>query len=390
MTNPREMTTDVLVIGAGPYGLALAARLEHLRIDYQVVGESMGFWRRNMPDGMFLRSSWDWHLDPQGMYTIERFLRDTGIRKAEVSPFPLATYLEYAGWFRESAGIQPVDALVRRLDSAPDGGFVALCDDGAAISARSVVLALGFSNFPHVPIELSGLLPPDRVVHTLDFVDLTHARDQSILLIGGRQSAYEWAALLCEAGAREVHISHRHASPAFAEADWSWVAPLLQSMIGEPGWFRALPESERISLEQRLWNEGRLKVEPWLESRLRDGPVSVWPETLVAECAVSNDGRVTVELSNGAMLAVDRIVLATGYKADVANVDFLRRGDILDHVMAVDGLPVLDEHFQSSVPGLLMTSMLATRDFGPFFAFTVAARAAAVVLGDELGRRFRA
>jgi hypothetical protein len=34
-----------------------------------------------------------------------------------------------------------------------------------------------------------------------------------------------------------------------------------------------------------------------------------------------------------------------------------------------------------------MTSYLATRDFGPFFGFTVAARAAAVVLGDAVGKR---
>jgi len=349
----------------------------------------MGFWRRNMPAGMFLRSSWDWPLDPQGEYTIERFLEEFGISKDDVSPFPLATYLEYGEWFRAQAGIQPLDVRVRRLDRGPDATFVALCDDGTAISADSIVLALGFSNFPHVPSVLAGLLPAGRVFHTLDFVDLSRARDQSILLVGGRQSAFEWAALLSEAGAREVHLIHRHPSPAFAEADWSWVAPLMEGMIRNPAWFRALPMSERETLSRRLWGEGRLKVEPWLEPRLQERPVSIWPETEIVHCTGGGSDRLIVELSNGSTIAVDTIVLATGYKANIERVDFLRRANVVDQVVAVDGLPVLDEHFQSSVPGLYMTSMLATRDFGPFFAFTVAAKAAATVLGDELGRRHR-
>jgi hypothetical protein len=45
---------------------------------------------------------------------------------------------------------------------------------------------------------------------------------------------------------------------------------------------------------------------------------------------------------------------------------------------------VLDEHLQSSVAGLFMTSMLATRDFGPFFGFTVAVRTSAKLIGQAL------
>jgi cation diffusion facilitator CzcD-associated flavoprotein CzcO len=381
-----RIESDVLIIGAGPFGLSLAARLAHLGVDYRIVGEPMGFWRHSMPAGMFLRSSWDWHLDPQGNFTIERFLDEEGIGKGAVSPFPLATYLQYAEWFRRQSGIEPLGLRVQRLDSGDHRRFAVTCEDGTQIDAGSVVLALGFSHFPHVPNELGTLLPGNRVAHTLEFVDLGQARDTSILLIGGRQSAFEWAALLCEAGAAEVHITHRHPSPAFAEADWTWVPPLMENMVQNPAWFRELPESERTALTRRLWAEGRLKVEPWLESRFRNAPISIWPESHVTRCAESDDGTVAVQLSNGTELAVDSIVLATGYKADIARVELLRQGNVFDRIETVDGLPVLDEHFQSSVPGLYMTSYLATRDFGPFFGFTVAAWAAARVLGDELGR----
>jgi FAD-dependent urate hydroxylase len=42
---------------------------------------------------------------------------------------------------------------------------------------------------------------------------------------------------------------------------------------------------------------------------------------------------------------------------------------LVDDLELADGFPVLDEHFQSSVPGLFVTGFPATRDFGPFFGF---------------------
>lgn len=382
-------STDVLIIGAGPYGLSLASRLRNHHVDFVILGESMGSWRHNMPAGMYLRSSWDWYLDPQGIWTIERFLEDRGLQKSDVEPFPLGTYLDYVEWFRRAEGIEPIDSRVQRLDYGADGSFIAVCDDGNRFSAQRVVIALGFSSFPHMPVELLSDLPRSRVHHTLDFVDLSRAAGKSFLILGGRQSAFEWSALLAEAGAERVVVSHRHPSPVFAEADWSWVAPLVEGMIAIPGWFRAISVADRSSISQRLWGEGRLKIEPWLEPRLKDAPVDVRAESRLSSASLENGEKVRIELDDGTRYEVDEIILATGYKADISRVDFVARGSIFDHIVAVDGHPVLDEHFQSSVPGLYMTSMLATSDFGPFFAFTVACRAAATVLGDELSRTQR-
>ena len=41
--------TGLLVIGAGPYGLATAAAARAAGIEPLVVGEPMEFWRRSMP-----------------------------------------------------------------------------------------------------------------------------------------------------------------------------------------------------------------------------------------------------------------------------------------------------------------------------------------------------
>ena len=67
---------DVLVIGAGPYGLAAARALRARGLSVLVLGRPMGFWRDHMPAGMLLRSGPDWHVDALGEFTFEAFCAD--------------------------------------------------------------------------------------------------------------------------------------------------------------------------------------------------------------------------------------------------------------------------------------------------------------------------
>src|SRR5262245_61618871 len=99
LRNAMEIDTDILIIGAGPFGLAMAAYAEHLGLDHRSVGKPMEFWKTNMPRGMFLRSACDWHVDPVGKDTIESFLSKQGLTAAQVEPLSLEFYLQYAQWF---------------------------------------------------------------------------------------------------------------------------------------------------------------------------------------------------------------------------------------------------------------------------------------------------
>src|SRR5579864_8530895 len=65
ITGGKEMPAkQLLIIGAGPYGLSAAAYAKHLGIDYAIAGKPMEFWRTRMPKGMLLRSGSTWQLDP--------------------------------------------------------------------------------------------------------------------------------------------------------------------------------------------------------------------------------------------------------------------------------------------------------------------------------------
>ena len=305
------------------------------------------------------------------------FFESRGVSPAAVTPLSLALYLEYVEWFRTGIDVHPIPVYVARLDrsDAERMRFQATLENGDTIASRSVALAVGFQYFAHTPVELADRIPSRRLSHTCDLIDLSALRDRTCLIVGGRQSAFEWAALILEAGARAVHVSYRHDTPRFVESDWTWVTPLLERVAADPAWFRRLTSEERDDIVGRFWEEGRLKLEPWLAPRLASA--HLWPRTEIIESAEQANGTLAVTLSNQERLEVDHVIAATGYKVDLSRVPLLARGDVLPEIERENGFPRLDEHMQTTASGLFISSLPATRDFGPFFGFTVSARTSA-------------
>jgi len=377
------MQTDLLIIGAGPFGLSLAAYAKSLGVDFLVAGRAMEFWKKNMPAGMFLRSASDWSLDPTDRFSILNYLEALGKTPKDVEPLSLEFYLQYAQWFQDGAGIETISEYVTRLDQK-ENGFLATFEDGKAIEAKSVAIAIGMGYFKNLPSALTDILPAGRYKHTCDAVQLSEYKEKRVLILGGRQSAFEWAALLNDEGAGDVHITHRHESPKFAEADWSWVPPLVDGMVNAPAWFRGLPQEEKDAIVKRMWGEGRLKVEPWLEKRVMKPNRSIHQKAGLVSCNVRTDGALDVKLDNGDAFVVDDVILATGYKVELERLPFLKNGNLFDKIEVKNGFPVLDPHFQTTAKGLYFTSMSAGQDFGPFFGFTVSVRASAKIIGNAL------
>jgi FAD-dependent urate hydroxylase len=375
-------SAELLVIGAGPYGVATAARAIERGIETIVVGGPMSFWRQHMPEGMCLRSGPDWHLDAAGIYTFGAFLEEEGIAASEVDPVPIRVFLDYTAWFQDNRGVVARGSLVTQLTRSGER-FEALLDNGERIAADAVVAAPGVRHFQQLP-PWADSVPPGVGAHTGDLVHFEDLSGARVLIVGGRQSAYEWAALIGEQGAERIDIVHRHDVPLFERVSWRFVDDHVDSMLAVPGWWRVLSHSEREHITRQFWEAGRLTLEWWLVSRLATDQFHRWPGTSVIDIR-EDTGAVVADLSNGEHLSVDRIVCATGYRANLPNVPYL--GGLVGEVDLIDGFPVLDEEFQTSVAGLYITGFAATRDFGPFLGFTKACPAAATLIVESLLRR---
>ena len=385
--------SQFLIIGAGPYSIATAAYAKSLGVETKVVGKPLDFWKTNMPRGMFLRSGPDWHLDARDVKTFETFVKLRGLSKQEIKPVPLDTFLDYVSWFMGQYDVTTHNAYVTHL-AKENGAYVATLDDGEKIRADKVLLGLGFTFFKSAPRELVEKLPPGSYTHTCDTVDFEFYRGKRVLIVGGRQSAFEWAAMIREKGAEEIHLTHRHATPQFTEPDWSWVQPMARRTLQDHAWWRNLTHDEQEKIRHDFWAAGRLILEQWLDARVHQPNVHIHEKTNIVRVNARADktlrepqGRqFDVTLDDGAQFNVHHIILATGYKPNMHNVAFLDRATILDSLETVDGFPALDTEFQTNHKNLYVTGLAATRDFGPFFGFTVACPVAAKIIGDAVAQ----
>ena len=88
---------DVAIVGAGPYGLSIAAHLAQRRLSFRVFGKPMESWLQ-MPCGMTLKSEGfaSSLYDPKGALPLGRYCRERGLGYADLGlPVPLAMFCEY-------------------------------------------------------------------------------------------------------------------------------------------------------------------------------------------------------------------------------------------------------------------------------------------------------
>jgi hypothetical protein len=370
-----DQTCDVAVVGAGPYGLAAAARLRALGdIDVSIFGEPMSFWD-GMPKGMLLRSHWDaCHIGfPNGDLTLDGYQAASGSEFGK--PVPLDAFVAYGRWFQETA-VPDVDTRrVSNVASRP-GGFRLLLEDGETVGAGRVVVAAGIEEFANRPVVFDGF-PTELVTHASDHRDLSCFAGQRVLVLGGGQSALESAALLHESGAEvevialEQQLIWLHGGTVqrrlgrfkpllYAQTD---VGPAgLSRLVAAPGFFRRLPRGMQTKMAYRAVRPAGAR---WLVDRLEQVPLSTG--RMVVDAHADTDG-VLATLDDGAKRRADHVILGTGYRVDIGNYGFLEP-DLVSAITQVNGYPLLAKGLESSVPGLHFLGAPAAWSFGPIMRF---------------------
>jgi cation diffusion facilitator CzcD-associated flavoprotein CzcO len=385
------MTCQVVIVGAGPYGLAAAAHLRSANVDLRVFGKPMEFWERHMPAGMLLRSYWDGsHIsDPHGDLTLDRFQLARGLQL--LRPLRLNDFINYGQWFQRQT-VPDVDRhRVTRIEATSKGFRVSL-EDGGSVWAQRVVVATGIGSFARRPQQFNAV-PPTLASHSSEHSDLRRFGGQRVIVVGGGQSALESAALLQELGAAvevivrapEVHwlrygtrlhtCLHHRANPLrrilYPPSDVG--PPGLNWIVDTPDLIRRLP----IAVHSRI---ARRAIRPagagWLRPRINGVRITTGRVIISAN---PTGQQVRLKLDDGTERRVDHVLLATGYHVDLSRCAFLAQ-DLVRSLRLIDGYPALNAGFEASLPGVHFLGAPAARTFGPLMRFVAGTKYAARAL----------
>jgi cation diffusion facilitator CzcD-associated flavoprotein CzcO len=353
----------------------------------------MGFWRTQVPEGMWLRSPWAASnlSDPAARLTLDTFCADLKL-KVPV-PIPLERFLEYTLWFQHQT-VPDVDRrLVRTIGPASDGkGFRLTLQDGESVTTKRTVIATGIAPFANRPAQLANL-PKDLSSHTSDTRDIQRFRGKNVVVIGAGQSALESAALIHEAGG-DVEVIAR--TPAIHWLGWKdklqRLGPIAKMLfspydIGPAGVSRIVAKPDLVRYFPRsVQNRFRVRaLRPagarWLMPRMAG--IRTTTGRSIASAGPAGQ-QVDIKLDDGQSRRVDHVLLGTGYRVDITRYPFLP-ADLSKSVSRSGGFPILSEGFESSIPGLHFLGAPSAWSFGPLMYFVAGTEYAARSLAKFVG-----
>jgi thioredoxin reductase len=393
---------DVAIVGAGPYGLSLAAHLRGAGVEYRQFGLPMRLWRDAMPRGMYLKSQgFASNLsDPAGTHTLAAYCAAVDLPYRSYGlPVALDTFVGYGQWFARELGLEIEENLVTEVAPGADGTFGLTLADGERLRARRVVIAIGVEHFAYVPPSLAEL-PPELGTHASAHTDLSIFDGKDVVVVGAGQSALESAALLHESGA-SVRLLARKRQIAWNGEPLSLDRPLRQR-LSEPesglgsGWatwfysnhpemFRRLPVKTRVYRARTALGPAGAS---WLRGRV-EGKFAVSTGHEVTGAEPKGDG-VLLRISAGMGTAteemtVDHVIAATGYRTDLTRLPFLTDG-LRARLRTVpgSGSPAVAADYGTPVPGLFVMGPAVAPTMGPVMRFVFGAKHAATTVSGRL------
>jgi hypothetical protein len=393
--------TDTAVIGAGPYGLSVAAHLHGRRADFRIFGRPLDTWRTAMPRGMFLKSDgFASNLSaPEPGATLADYCLERGLPYHPTDePVPLETFVDYGLDFQRryvpDLDERTVTSVVRN-----GRGFRLALADGEELRAKQVVVAAGITHFASMPQLVDGL-PPELVSHSSAHRDLERFEGRQVTVIGAGASAVNLAVWLARAGARSRLVTRSpsvHFSSPPTGGRRSLLARLHKPGSGlGPGWrsrascdapdlFRLVPARWRPEIVRRhLGPSSAWHLKEPFESSVE----VITSRSLQRVTAVGDGVRLVLAGADGSpplILDSDHVICATGYRADLHRLGFLDPA-LRSEVRTLAKTPVLSRHFEASVPGLYFLGLSAAVSFGPMMRFMFGDQFAARRITQDLVR----
>ena len=332
--------SDVVVIGAGPGGLAAAAALGRRGVSATVIDKADA-----------VGSAWRGHYERLHLHTIRWNSHLPGLKIPRsygqwVARADVVRYLEtYAAHHRLDVAL---GVPVERVERA-GAGWVVRSPKGDR-TARVVVVATGYNHTPDLPAWPGLDTFGGEVLHSAAYRNARPYAGRDVLVVGTGNTGAEIAVDLVEGGAARVRLAVRTV-PTFVRRE---VGPMLDnSGVGRV--LRRLPVKlvdRIIATSSRLTTpnlsaHGLPRPEPGVYSRLlADGAVPIIDVGLIkllqngqveVVAAVSGFDGDKVRLLDDTTIAPEAVIAATGFAQGL--------DDLVGH------LGVLDERGRPAVQG---------------------------------------
>jgi hypothetical protein len=307
--------TDVVVIGAGPAGLAVGACLRKAGLNFIIFEKAHQ-----------VGSSWRRHYERLHLHTVKRY------SSLPFAPFPRdypryvskALMIEYLDRYAKNFELRPrFGETVRSVRRADSGWSVAT--ETSAVRAPCVVVAAGYNAEPvgRSDAKLAGFT--GQVIHSADYRDAGPFAGQSVLVIGMGNTGAEIALDLAEGGARPtislrngVHIVPRElfglpiqvvamlaTKMLPLKANDLIFPPILDLVLGNLAKFGIRRPQQGILQQAR--DAARIPViDVGAVRKIYDSAITIAP-------AVATAAETTVHFDGGRTEHFDAIILATGY-----------------------------------------------------------------------------
>jgi thioredoxin reductase len=397
------MNVNTVIIGAGPYGLSIAAHLSKSKLSFRIFGSPMQSWRSHMPKGMLLKSEgFASNLsDPDSSFTLRHYCEEMKLPYNDVgNPVPLEVFSAYGLEFQKRLVPTLEQTDVTSVTRTAEG-FELRTVDGQIVHADTVIVATGITHSSYLPPFLADL-PGSHVSHSSQHHDLSSFRGKSVAVLGAGASAVDIAAILHEEGAQVQLVARRQEIAFHTKAKEP--RPLHQRLryprsglgIGwgsrlctdAPLLFHAMPQKFRFRTVQN-----HLGPAPgWF---VRDKVVGKFPLHLGCkiQSASIEDGKVHLKIvekdGSNSELIVDHVISATGYQTSISRMGFLDEA-LRRQLQQVEDTPVLSSNFETSVPGLYMVGLASAQSFGPLMRFGYGSRFTAKHITKHVVARIRA
>jgi cation diffusion facilitator CzcD-associated flavoprotein CzcO len=214
-------STEVVVVGAGPAGLAVGACLKNAGLDFVILEKERE-----------VASSWRRHYERLHLHTVKQFSSLPFLPFPSDYPryVPRDLFIRYLDGYAAHFGLKPrFGEAVRAIQR--EGGQWLVESTSSSIRAANVVIAAGYNTEPSLP-SVAGLDKfKGKVIHSAQYANAKPFAGQSVLVIGMGNTGAEIALDLANRarGRRSrcatAFTSCRATCSAFRSSWWRWSRP---------------------------------------------------------------------------------------------------------------------------------------------------------------------